>query len=121
MPTLTDLPERYIELWNERDEDRRARLVSELWAEDARYCDPLVVVDGHAEIAATIGAVQAQFPELGFRLSGPADAHHNQVRFAWELGPAGAAAPIAGFDVAVVGEDGRIATVLGFLDRVPAA
>ena len=29
-------------------------------------------------------------------------------------------APIAGFDVAVTGGDGRLRSVLGFLDRVPA-
>jgi hypothetical protein len=54
-------------------------------------------------------------------LAGPVDGHHDQVRFSWELGPAGADAPVAGFDVAVVSDDGRIQTVLGFLDRVPAA
>jgi hypothetical protein len=56
-----------------------------------------------------------------FRLAGPVDAHHDQLRFSWELGPAGQEAPIVGFDVAIVDDDGRITTVLGFLDRVPAA
>jgi hypothetical protein len=65
--------------------------------------------------------MQQQFPGFVFRLAGPVDAHHDQVRFTWELGPAGQEAPIAGFDVAVVDGDGRIATVFGFLDRVPAA
>lgn len=46
--------------------------------------------------------------------------HHNQARFGWELGPAGAPAPIVGFDVAVIDDAGRIQTVLGFLDKVPA-
>ena len=49
------------------------------------------------------------------------DGHHDQCRFGWELGPGDGAAPIAGFDVAVVGADGRLAQVLGFLDRVPAS
>lgn len=68
-----------------------------------------------------IAAVQAQFPAFAFRLVGPVDAHHDQLRFTWELGPAGAEAPIVGFDVAERDADGRLQTVLGFLDRVPGA
>jgi hypothetical protein len=49
------------------------------------------------------------------------DAHHDQLRFTWELGPAGQEAPVVGFDVAVVDGSGRIRTVLGLLDRVPTA
>src|SRR6476659_7294631 len=76
--------------------------------------------DGPEAIASMIGAVQHQFPEFSFRLAGPVDGHHNQARFGWELGPAGSPAPIVGFDVAVSDDSGRIKTVLGFLDKVPA-
>lgn len=78
-------------------------------------------VQGREAIDQTIEAVQRQFPGLRFRLVGPVDAHHNQGRFSWELGPDGAEAPIVGFDVAVVDEDGRLQTVLGFLDKIPVA
>jgi hypothetical protein len=121
---MTDFPAlaaRYIDAWNETDAGARERLVAQVWAEDARYVDPLVEATGRAQIAATIGAVQGQFPGLVFRLSGPVDGHHDQARFGWELGPAGEPAPIAGFDVVTVDADGRMTTVLGFLDRVPAA
>jgi len=49
------------------------------------------------------------------------DGHHDQCRFGWEPGPGDGAAPIAGFDGAVVGDDGRLAQVLGFLGQVPAS
>ena len=116
-----DTAQRYIDTWNTTDADARAAAVTALYAEDARYVDPLVDAAGHEEISATIGAVQQQFPGFRFRLTGPVDAHHDQVRFRWELGPADAAeAPIAGSDVAVLAGDGRLAGLLGFLDRVPA-
>jgi hypothetical protein len=67
-----------------------------------------------------IAAVQAQFPGFVFTLVGPVDTHHRQARFTWGLGPAGAEPAIVGFDVAVAGEDGRLTSVLGFLDKVPA-
>ena len=117
--TFDRLAQRYIAAWNETDPGTRARAVAELYAEDARYTDPLVDAEGREAISATIGAVQQQFPGFVFRLAGPVDAHHDQARFTWTLGPVGGDAPIVGFDVVVTDEHGRIATVLGFLDRVP--
>ena len=117
-----ELAERYIAAWNETDPAARERAVAELYAADARYVDPLVDAAGREAIAATIGAVQGQFPGFVFRLVGPVDAHHDQARFRWEFGPAGAPeAPVAGFDVAVRDADGRLASVFGFLDRVPVS
>ena len=112
--------DRYLAVWNETDPAARRAAVAEVFSIDARYTDPLGAAAGHEAIEATVAAVQARFPGFRFRLSGPVDAHHDQLRFTWELGPGGQEAPIAGFDVATVDDDGRIRTVLGFLDRVPA-
>jgi hypothetical protein len=121
MTTHDELAKRYIDTWNETDPASRRAAVDELYAEGARYVDPLAAAEGREAIAAMIGAVQQQFPGFTFRLAGPVDGHHNQARFGWELGPAGAEAPIVGFDVAVHDDSGRIQTVLGFLDKVPSA
>ncbi|MBB3675422.1 nuclear transport factor 2 family protein [Modestobacter versicolor] len=120
MSSFDDLARRYIAAWNETDPEARRTAVAALYAEDARYVDPLVDAEGREAIAATIGAVQEQFPGFVFRLAGPVDAHHDQARFHWELGPADAAeAPVVGFDVAVRDDAGRLRSVYGFLDRVP--
>jgi SnoaL-like domain len=117
---MQDVVERYIDSWNQTDPQRRRQLVDELWAEDARYVDPMAEANGRNEVDAMIGAVQAQFPGFVFTLLGPVDAHHRQARFTWGLGPAGAEPVVVGFDVAVADEDGRLSNVLGFLDKVPA-
>jgi SnoaL-like domain len=121
MTDYNDMAQRYIDTWNATDPAARRAAVDQLYTEDARYVDPLGAADGREAIAAVIGAVQQQFPGFSFRLAGPVDGHHNQARFGWELGPVGAEAPIVGFDVAVSDDAGRIQTVLGFLDKVPAA
>lgn len=121
MKDFTELAELYIATWNESDPAVRRRKVDELYSEDARYIDPLTAAHGRAAIDATITAVQGQFPGFTFRLVGPVDAHHDQARFRWELGPDGAHAPIVGFDVAERDTQGRPRVVLGFLDKVPAA
>jgi len=121
MTMFDELAQRYIAAWNETDPAARRAAVDELYSEDVRYIDPMALAEGREAIAATIAAVQGQFPGFVFRLAGPVDGHHDQARFSWELGPAGQQAPIVGFDVAVTDGAGRLQTVLGFLDKVPDA
>ena len=80
----------------------------------------MVVAEGRAQITATIGAVQEQFPGFVFTPVGPSDAHHDLTRFRWGLGPAGAEPVVVGLDVVRIDEAGRIASVAGFLDVVPS-
>ncbi|WP_327071214.1 nuclear transport factor 2 family protein [Kitasatospora sp. NBC_01250] len=122
MTNIQDLAAQYLATWNETDAEARRKLIDTYWAADATYTDPLVEAAGRDAIDATIGAVQAQFPGLVFTLgANGVDAHHRIGRFTWDLGPAGAEALVVGFDVLVATEDGLIASVLGFLDQVPAA
>jgi SnoaL-like domain len=118
---MLEIIKRYLDAWNETDAVKRGALVASLWAADGSYTDPLADVRGPDAIAGLIGAAQEQFPGLVFTLGGPADINHNQARFTWHLGPAGGEPIVIGFDVMVLSEDGRIASVHGFLDKVPAA
>ena len=120
MSDFDTVVQRYLTAWNETDPDRRRAAVEEAFAADVRYVDPLAAVEGHAALAGLIGAVQDQFPGLVFSPGGPVDAHHEQGRFTWHLGPAGEEPVVVGFDVAELGPDGRIRTVLGFIDKAPA-
>ncbi|HET7660186.1 MAG TPA: nuclear transport factor 2 family protein [Oryzihumus sp.] len=120
MTDFTQLAQSYIQTWNETDATARRAAVERLWAPTGRYVDPIVDVQGHEQIAATIGAVQERFAGMAFELLGGVDSHHAQARFQWGLGPAGQEPLVVGFDVLEVGQDGRVETVLGFLDRVPA-
>ncbi|MFD8417849.1 nuclear transport factor 2 family protein [Streptomyces sp. NPDC059668] len=112
---------RYLEAWNADGPDALAKAVAAAWSADGGYTDPLADVRGHESIAAVIAAAQEQFPGFSFRLAGTVDGHHDIARFGWELvDEADGSAPVAGFDVITLDEDGRIRGVHGFLDRVPA-
>ncbi|MEU3856712.1 nuclear transport factor 2 family protein [Streptomyces sp. NPDC028722] len=113
---------RYFEAWNATGPEAVEKAVATAWAVDGGYTDPLADVRGHEQIAAVIAAAHAQFPGHVFRPLGPVDGHHDTARFAWELvNEADGSAPVAGFDVVTLDDEGRIRQVLGFLDRVPAA
>ena len=116
---MTDVIARYLDCWNETDPAARRKQIDDAWTAEASYVDPMAEAHGRDAVDATIAAVQAQFPGFVFTLAGPVDAHHRQARFTWGLGPAGAEPLIVGFDVLVTDEDSKIATVLGFLDKVP--
>ncbi|MFD4260044.1 nuclear transport factor 2 family protein [Streptomyces sp. NPDC058534] len=115
-----DAVARYFEAWNAAP-DTRAKAVAAAWTNDGCYTDPLAEVRGHEQIAAVIAAAHEQFPGFAFRLSGAVDGHHDTARFSWELvSEADGSAPVAGFDVVTLDDEGRISAVFGFLDRVPA-
>jgi hypothetical protein len=116
---VTDIATAYLACWNEADPAARRALLDNDWTEDVTYVDPMVEVTGRDQLDATVAAVQAQFPGLRFTLLGDVDAHHRQARFRWGLGPTGAEPVIEGFDVVVTDTEGRIANVLGFLDKLP--
>ncbi|MDA9432763.1 nuclear transport factor 2 family protein [Bradyrhizobium sp. CCBAU 51627] len=110
---------RYIDLWNERAQNRRRELLSEFWTTDASYVDPLMKGDGPDGIDALISGVQQRFPDFKFNLIGEPNGYGDHLRFSWGLGPDGVDSPIKGTDFAVL-KDGRISSITGFLDQVPA-
>ncbi|MBH5338642.1 nuclear transport factor 2 family protein [Streptomyces pactum] len=111
---------RYFEAWNATDPEVLAKAVADAWTEDGTYTDPFTDVRGHEQIASAIAGTHAQFPGYEFRQTGTTDGHHAVARFGWELvSTTDGSAPVAGSDVIVLAEDGRIRSVLGFLDRVP--
>jgi hypothetical protein len=117
---MRDLIDRYLACWNETDSTTRREMIAKTWADDADYVDPLVEVQGHDAIDAAIAATQSQFPGHVFTLAGPIATHHDVARFSWELGHDGDDPLVVGSDVATVAADGRLARVVGFLDKVPS-
>ncbi|MHA3702572.1 nuclear transport factor 2 family protein [Jatrophihabitans sp. YIM 134969] len=109
----------YLDAWNETDAAARRARLDDVFAADVTYVDPTAEVHGRDELDATIGAVQRMFPGFVFTPLGATDAHHRQARFRWGLGPVDSAPVVEGADVVLTDDDGRITTVLGFLDVVP--
>ncbi len=112
--------ELYLAIWNETDAVRRKAMIAEAWAEDGLYVDPLMRGEGHEGVGSLVEAVQARFPGFRFTLIGAADGYDDNLRFSWGLGPQEGEALIKGTDFATL-ENGRLKTVHGFLDQVPAA
>src|SRR4051812_9749940 len=106
----------YLAAWNERDADARSALVQRAFADDATYVDAHRSGAGHDGLDAMIATAQDELPGHRLEPNGDVDAHNDRVRFSWTLiGPDGAIA--IGRDFAIVGDDGRLRDVTGFVDQ----
>lgn len=116
---LGDLVERYFAMWNETNPERRREIIARTWTESAHYLDPMLQGDGRDGIDAMVKAVQERFPGHKFRLKGGIDAHHDRLRFAWDLASETGVPVASGLDFGVVADGVRLATITGFLDAAP--
>ena len=119
MTDATQIANHYIAVWNETDPALRRALLAADWTENATYVDPLMTAEGLEQIGALVGAVHERFPGFRFALSGGVDGYADKIRFSWALGPESEPDMIKGSDFALV-EGGRLKSVIGFLDKVPA-
>lgn len=119
MSNQTDLIDRYIAMWNETDPARRQKLIAETWTEGASYLDPKLEGAGRAGIDAMVQGVQESFPGHRFTRTSDVDAHHDRVRFTWQLAPEGGPALVTGTDFGVVAGE-RLQMMTGFFDHVAA-
>jgi hypothetical protein len=110
----------YLAMWNETDRQERARLIEAAWTAEGRYVDPLQEADGHRAMSEMVDAIQDRFTDHRFRRRSGVDAHHDQVRFAWDLvGPDGAVV-VTGLDFGELADDGRLRRITGFFGDLPS-
>ncbi len=118
---MTDtIVDAYFDMWNESDAVRRRATIATAWAPEASYVDPMFAADGYEGLDALVAKAQGQFPGHRFRRTTAVDAHHDRVRWGWELVPAAGGAPVAaGVDFATLAPDGRLREVTGFFEGQP--
>jgi len=121
MSNSNEVVVRYLAAWNEPEAKRRRELVAKAWTDDGSYVDAAREGHGHDSLDAMIATAQGHFPGYRLRLASGIETHHDYLRFSWVAGGA-AEAPlyIKGTDFVVVAGDGRIKSVVGFVDAAPA-
>lgn len=119
MSDLTTIAENYVRAWNETDAERRKPLLAAAFTDDVVYRDPIMQGDGHDGVAALIEGIHQRFDGFRFALKGKPDGFADRIRFSWTLGPQGADPVVEGTDIGIV-DNGRLSSVTGFLDKVPA-
>lgn len=119
MSTATTV-DTYLAALSETNETVRTNLVREAWAEDGQFFDPLLEASGHSAIGDLAVTVTEHYPGHTFRRTTGIDIHHGIIRFGWELVAEDGTVAVAGLDVGVLAEDGRLSRIAGFFGDPPA-
>jgi hypothetical protein len=136
LPT-TELPERYLALWNEPDSERRRAAVRALWTEDGGqvlqppqeiraqaaalgFFASVLEARGHAALERRVAIAYEQFVAPGdaaFRLRGTPVQLGDVLKFEWEYVPLDGSTPSGGgTEFVLLAPDGRIRTDYQFID-----
>jgi hypothetical protein len=119
MSTVESVVESYVATWNETDPARRKAGLAACCTADASYRDPVMSSDGHAGLDSMLAGVQAKFPGFVLKRISRVDHHNGVARFAWSLGPPAGPSVVEGVDFVTLAPDGRMASVVGFIDKMP--
>jgi hypothetical protein len=117
--TTHELVTTYLAAWSEADDAARTPLVTAVWADGARYLDPVFDVSGAEAFDALIGGFHQQYPGMRFTLTGEPEVQGSLVRFTWDLVAGDDSVQAKGSDVAEITADGKLGGVTGFFDQAP--
>jgi hypothetical protein len=99
-----------LEVFGERDPDRRRAAIERIYTEDVVFADAEGQVQGHAAIHAKAQEILDGAPGFAFRVDGPFLHAQDLGYLAWALGPVDADPVVRGVDMGFV-RDERLAQV----------
>lgn len=119
-PTSPDLTvvEQYVAFWNARTPGQQQRLATEVFTDEVTYHVPLGIMRGPEQLIGFLEQFAQHQPDYSFRARNQPERHHDRARLQWEL-LVGEESFATGTDVLELDENGRIASISGFLDRAP--
>ncbi len=109
-----------LEVFNEKDEEKRLQTVQELYVHDAIFFEADSSFKGYQAINQRVTEVLKTLPpEAHFRTAGAATRNHNLARLPWTLSFEDGSVVVSGMDVVVL-EGERISALYIFIEP-PAA
>jgi hypothetical protein len=106
------LADRYVAVWNEKDETPRRRQIAALWVADGQHYVGERAVRGYAALEERVrGSHEKNVRDDGNRFRAMSNARklRDVVTFNWEMLPANAdTVLVRGLQFLIVGDDGRI-------------
>jgi hypothetical protein len=111
---------RYVALWNQPDDDKRRLEIVALWTPEGLHYAKSHTCHGYAALEARVtGSYERSIaPGLNvFRAADRLDAHHNAIRFTWNMVRRDSGEIAAtGTEFLVLADDGRIQADYQFVD-----
>jgi hypothetical protein len=118
MTTVAELMRRNLfDVFNERDPERRAEAVAEIYAEDVVWHEPDRVIHGREALAVRAAEFLAAEPDWVFESAGPVSVTADVGHLGFLFGPAGAPV-VTGMDIAHC-KDGVITELYTLIVEAP--
>jgi hypothetical protein len=119
---VTALIDRYCDVWNEPDANRRGELLAAIWAPGASYTDPTVHAPDAPALLAHIAGVRDKRPGAKIERTSQVDMHHGLARFEWRVTGADGTVLREGLDIAIISPEATmILRMIGFFGPLPGA
>jgi hypothetical protein len=103
-----------LDVFNERDPERRAAAISAVYSPDVTFYEPDEVIEGPAALDRKVQQLLDGAPGWVFRPAGEVSTNHNLGRLTWHFGPDGEPPVVTGTDVAII-DNGRIHSLYVFI------
>ena len=118
--SISDLLTRNLaDVFGENDPTRRRAAIDELYTEDGVFYDPNSgAYHGRDAINRVAGAIKATHPDFRYQPTAEPEELGNGGRIRWVSGRPDEAPAYAGTDF-IIAQDGRIAAVYLFFDKLP--
>ncbi|MGW0474057.1 isomerase [Streptomyces coeruleorubidus] len=114
----------YVRFWNAGTEPEQRRLAATALAEGVEYRAEIGILSGAQALMDFRNQFVAHVGTAALRLRERPQVHHRRARLQWEIltgdGDGDGASFATGTDVIQFDQDGRISSVIAFLDRAPA-
>lgn len=117
-PTPPSL-ELMLAAWNESDPALVRGHLDQALAPDVHFVDPSIDIVGVDAFEANVHEVHAQLPDAVYSRTSAVDEHHRHHRYHWAIHQHGELL-LAGFDVAILNDDGLVEKVIGFFGPLEA-
>ncbi|MBE9463827.1 nuclear transport factor 2 family protein [Dyadobacter subterraneus] len=83
---LKTFQENHVAAWNERNREKRDKLLKTIYAEDIKMYDPNSIIQSLAEVSDFIGMLQVQDPDFYFSVAKTIDSTQNGARLYGNIG-----------------------------------
>jgi SnoaL-like protein len=103
-----------LEVFNERDDERRRAAMTRTYAPDVRFTDPDEVVVGHEAVDTKAQKILDEAPGFVFSPAGPTRVIGDLGYLEWNFGPEGQRPVVRGADIALAA-DGLITSIYTLL------
>jgi predicted 2-oxoglutarate/Fe(II)-dependent dioxygenase YbiX len=109
--------EKYVEGWKAISDEQRAKIATEVIAEDVQYSTPQHESGGRATMIEDMAAFQVRVPGGHFDV-GDVSAHHDVAILTWVMVQADGTVVAKGHDQIRVSSEGKIASLITFAPPV---